>query len=64
MKRQKPLIGREVARFAGWSWRVFCAVGCNLFYPVLIFPSNAMTEGSFCSIIWQFFKIIDDAAWD
>ena len=47
MKRQKPSIGQEVARFVarfvGWSWRVFCAMGCNLFNPVLIFPSNAMT---------------------
>ena len=43
MKRQKPSIGQEVARFVGWSWRVFCAMGCNLFNPVLIFPLNAMT---------------------
>ena len=43
MKRQKPSIGQEVARFVGWSWRVFCAMGCSLFNPVLIFPSNAMT---------------------
>ena len=56
-------IGREVAPFAGWSWRVFCAMGCKLFYAVLVFPLNAVTEGGFCSMILQLFKIIDDAAW-
>ena len=62
MKRQKPLIGGEVAQFVGWFWRVFYAMGCNLFYAVLIFPLNAMTEGRFCSIVWRFFYNIDDAA--
>ena len=62
MKRQKPFTGWEVTRFAGQSWRVFCAMGCNLFYPVLIFLLNAMTEGKFCTMIWYFYEIIDDSA--
>ncbi|MFL2841627.1 MAG: hypothetical protein ACJ0BH_02975 [Candidatus Puniceispirillaceae bacterium] len=36
----------------GQSWHVFCAMGYNLFYPVLIFLLNAMTEGRFCTMIW------------
>ena len=39
----KTLHRQEVARFAGWSWRVFCTMGCSLSNPVLIFPLNAMT---------------------
>ena len=48
----KPFTGRKVTRFAGWPWRVICTMGCNLFYPVLIFLLNAMTEGRFCTMIW------------
>jgi hypothetical protein len=31
-------------------------MGCNLFYATLIFPFNAMTDGGFCSMIWQVFS--------
>ena len=47
----KLFIGPEVARFAGWSWSVFCAMSCNHFYPVLIFLLNAMTDAGFCVMI-------------
>jgi hypothetical protein len=56
MRRQEPFKGREVARFAGWFWRGFYAMGCNLFGATLIFPFNAMTDGGFCSMIWQVFS--------
>lgn len=62
MKLQKPVIGREVAQFVAWSWRVFCAMGCDIFYPALIFSLNAVTDAGFCIMIWQFFTILDDAA--
>jgi hypothetical protein len=45
-----PIAGR------GWFWRGFYAMGCNLFGATLIFPFNAMTDGGFCSMIWQVFS--------